>query len=78
MPSEGFWVCLSTKHPAILEIIAADDYEKYQETEGGYEKLRFSSTRSGAIEMVQEILGHAYRIDPEGKHLKETILKLYP
>lgn len=85
MQNNGFWVCLNPCHPAVLEVLAAEDVEKYQETEGGYVKLRFSATKGGALDMVREILEHCYQVDaegcqgdPTGKFLKQMILKLYP
>lgn len=78
MPNNGFWVCLCKAHPSCLEIIAEDDYQKYEEVEGGYIKLRYASNKARALEEVQGILQRAYQKDPEGKHIKETILALYP
>ena len=73
----GYWVCLSDQHKAVLEIIKDEDFEKYEESEGGYVKLKYTQTKDEAVELIRTMLANVWEEDPSMTDIKKVLKRLY-
>jgi len=73
----GYWVCLSDLHPAVLEIIKNEDLAKYEESEGGYVRLKYTESKEEAVELIQTMLINVWEEDPSMSDIKKVLKRLY-
>ena len=73
----GYWVCLSDHHPAVLEIIKDEDIAKFEESEGGYVRLKYTATKEEAVQLVQTMLMNVWEEDPSMTNIKQVLKRLY-
>lgn len=77
MKEKSYWICTAEGHPSVLEIIAEEDLEKYEQTEGGYVRLQLAHSRQDAISIVQNMLEVCAAKDPSMQHIKEVLVEVY-
>lgn len=73
----GYWVCLSDSHPAVLEIIKDEDISKFEESEGGYVRLKYTANKDEAVQLVQTMLMNVWEADPSMTNIKQVLKRLY-
>lgn len=70
-------ICFHETHPAVCELIAEDEMEKYMEAEGGYEILAKAPGKAEALAMVQDALLFAFEKDASLKSVKRNIRQYF-
>ena len=54
-----------------------EDFEKYEESEGGYVKLKYTQTKDEAVELIRTMLANVWEEDPSMTDIKKVLKRLY-